>query len=156
MGDPTTELEPPGLIIEDEGLRPADVLTKAAHDTTVCAIDVTIKSPFTVGPLVDAAEEAKRDKLQKYGPFLHGLEQRGITFIPAPVTALGRRHPDVTRLLAIIAKKVAQRKGEARATEELCRWKRDLGIVIWARAANMINQCASRTAAERIRARQDG
>jgi hypothetical protein len=75
------------------------------------AVDVMVKSPATAGVEGDCTELGKREKLDRYGPYLDELERTGIRYAPAVFSAFGRRHPDVSKMLRQAALRAARRRG---------------------------------------------
>ena len=59
--DPAAEPEVLGLLRAAPGLRPADILTSAAREGTVSALDVGIASPDARHASLDAAESGRTD-----------------------------------------------------------------------------------------------
>ncbi|CAK0836790.1 unnamed protein product, partial [Prorocentrum cordatum] len=72
--DATTACEVPGLVPSAPELRPADVLTQAAHPRLTSAVDVLVKSPNATGAGFDCTEAGKREKLERYASVLPELE----------------------------------------------------------------------------------
>jgi hypothetical protein len=63
MADPGTAIEVPGLCPAAPTLRPADVLTRAAHPTLTVAVDIGVRAPHASTARGDAAESMRQDKL---------------------------------------------------------------------------------------------
>ena len=145
QGDAATECEVPGLIPSAPSLRPADILTRAGHERLMLAVDVMVKSPATAGVEGDCTELGKREKLDRYGPYLDELERTGIRYAPAVFSAFGRRHPDVSKMLRQAALRAARRRGGVAAEGLEARWGNDLAAVCWSRAASMVHKCIRRT-----------
>ena len=139
--DPATACEVPGLVPSHPQLRPADILTRAAHPRLDTAVDVVVKSPSATGAGQDCTEAGKREKLDHYANVLHELEQQGIRYSPAVFSAFGRRHPDVTRMLNEAARRVARHRGCADPKKLARAWSRDLAVSVWMRAASMVHRC---------------
>ena len=139
--DATTACEVPGLVPSAPELRPADILTQAAHPSLTSAVDVMVKSPNATGAGLDCTEAGKREKLERYAAVLPELEAQGIRYAPAVFSAYGRRHPDVTHMLNQAARRVARRRGVAIAEVPVRGWARDLAVAVWSRAAAMVHRC---------------
>ena len=92
MADPSAEIEVPGLLESAPTLRPADVLTNAAVEGDVSAVNVGISCPHAQGASQDCTETMRADKLDKYGPYLEELQDIGINYRPFMVTCYGRFH----------------------------------------------------------------
>jgi len=138
--DPGTEKEVAGLVPSDPDLRPADILTRAAHAARNMAVDVMVKAP-TGSVAEDGAESGKRNKLARYGHILPELEAQGIRYAPAVFTSYGREHADVTRMLKAAAWKVDRTGGEDRGRDRLRKWRRSVAVEIWRRAARLVHRC---------------
>ena len=139
--DTTAACEVPGLVPSQPGLRPADILTLAAHPRLAMAVDVMVKSPNATGAGHDCTEAGKREKLDHYRNILPELEAQGIWYAPAVFSAFGRRHPDVTRMLNEAARRVARHRGCTDKKELVRGWKKDLAVAVWKRAAAMVHRC---------------
>jgi hypothetical protein len=144
MADPGTAIEVPGLCPAAPTLRPADVLTRAAHPTLIVAVDVGIRAPRASNARDDAAESMRQNKLDYYGEHLEDLSRRGIVYKPMTFTAYGRRHPCSTNMLHHAATTVARQRGYANAKGLQKRWERQLAAEIWRRAARMVKACLPR------------
>jgi len=142
--DPGTAIEVPGLCPSAPTLRPADVLTRAAHPTLTVAIDVGVRAPHASSAGADAAETMRRDKLDYYEPHLEDLLRQGIVYKPLTFTAYGRRHPDATNILHYAATAVARQRGGSSAIGLQKHWQRQLAAEIWRRAARMVRTCLPR------------
>ena len=66
--DPGAAAEVQGLIPSAPTLRPADILTSAAHETSVVALDVGISAPHSLHAGVDCIETMKQTNMRYYGP----------------------------------------------------------------------------------------
>ena len=138
--DPTVACEVSGLAPSRPELRPADVLTWAAHPSKAVAVDVMVKAPNATGAGHDCTEAGKREKLDHYGDILGELERQGIVYAPAVFSAYGRRHPDVTKMLLEAARRAARHRGCATPNALMRRWCARLGVAVWRRAANMVHR----------------
>ena len=139
-------LETPGLIPFAPTLRPADILTNAAHSAWQSAVDVMVKAPATVGYGVDVTEVGKQEELQHYGPHLQELEEEGIRYQPAVFSAYGRFHIDVKVMLKEAARRAALRECGESESALRSRWTQDAVAAVWKRAAAMVLSCLARTA----------
>ena len=79
LADPTTDKEVSGLIPSRPDLRPADILTQAAHTTLAVAVDVSVRCPIAAGAGDDCAEKGNADKLDHYHAFLEEMSHQGLT-----------------------------------------------------------------------------
>ena len=151
--DPTSAAEVEGLVPSQPRLRPADILTGAAHPTLGVAVDVMVKAPNAGGAGQDCTETGKREKMERYGPVLHELRDQGIIYKPAVFSAYGRCHPDVTDMMTEAARRVARHRGFADWKPLFTRWRRQVAVQVWRRAAAMVTRCLTRDdreAAERL------
>ena len=108
MADPGTAIEVPGLCPAAPLLRPADVLTRAAHPALTVAGDVGVRAPHASNARDDAAESMRQDKLDHYEEHLNDLLAQGIVYMPMTFTAYGRRQPSATKMLKHAATTVAR------------------------------------------------
>ena len=129
------------MIPSAPSLRPADILSRAAHHTLDSAIDIMIKAPHSCGAGSDCVEAGKSEKLDKYAGHLGELEQQGIRFAPAVFSCFGRRHPDVDDMLAVAARRFVRQAVHASSEPMLARWRRRLTAAVWKRAARMVHRC---------------
>ena len=141
MADPGTATEVPGLCPAAPTLRPADVLTRAAHPTLTVAVDIGVRAPHASNARDDAAESMRQDKLDYYEQHLPDLEAQGIAYMPMTFTAYGRRHPSATKMLIHAATKVARQRGQVATKGLLKSWQRQLAAEVWRRAARMVRAC---------------
>ena len=140
--DPATETEPVGLIPAAPQLRPADVLTRAAHGSRDTAIDIMVVAPHACSRAGgDATESGKADKLDKYADYIGALEDQGIRYAPAVVTCFGRRHPDLDKMLQVAADKYAGLRGLPNGKAVLKKWQTRVAVAVWKRAARMAHHC---------------
>ena len=139
--DPGTAIEVPGLCPQAPTLRPADVLTRAAHPTLTVAVEVGVRAPHASNAGDDAAETMRQDKLAYYEVHLDDLDRQGISYQPFTVTAFGRRHPSATKMLRQAAAKVARQQGIVNAKGLERRWQRQLAAEVWRRASRMVRAC---------------
>jgi hypothetical protein len=109
-----------------------------------------IKAPATVGYGVDVLEVGKREKLDPYSSFLEELEEQGIRYKPAVLSAFGRFHPDVKDMLKQAARRAAMRQEGTTERALYKRWSRDLVVLVWKRASAMVNKCLLHTAEQEI------
>ena len=141
MADPGTAIEVPGLCANAPTLRPADVLTRAAHPTLTVAVDIGVRAPHAVNAGNDAAETMRQEKLDYYEIHLPDLERQGIIYAPMTFTTYGRRHPCATKMLTQAATAVARQRGCANTHGLRRHWERQISAEIWRRAARMIKAC---------------
>ena len=139
--DNTTEQEVVGLVADYPSLRPADILTQAAHPRMTTAVDTMVVSPHSSRAGADATEEGKREKLRKYNHVLQDLERDGIVYKPAVFSTYGRMHPDVKHMLREAARRLARKDGIADTKGIMKRWKREITAALWNRAACMLHKC---------------
>jgi len=148
VNDPGAALEVEGLIPEAPELRPADILTTAAHENSEVAVDVGIKAPHSLDAGLDCTETMKQDKVRKYEIHLPSLEAQGILYRPAIISCYGRRHPDTTKMMILAARRAARYRGLPSHSSLLCRWYRTLSAEVWRRAASMAQACLPGDSAE--------
>ena len=139
--DPGTETEVQGLVPSAPSLRPADILTRAAHSTLDTAIDVTIKAPHACGAGGDCVDAGRREKMTKYGPILPELRQQGIRYVPVAVSCFGRRGQDLDAVLRAAAVKFVRQAGSVDHKRLQRKWEQRLSVVVWRRAARMVHRC---------------
>jgi len=139
--DPSSELEPLGLIPSRPRLRPADLLTGVAgFSARHVALDVGICCPAASGAGNDCAEAMRQRKQARLEPFREELAAGGVEYKPITFSCYGRPHPDALRLMKSFGRKLARRKG----TEEHMEVRKlaaCLGVEIWRRAARMLRSC---------------
>ena len=97
--DPSTEQEVVGLVADYPNLRPADILTQAAHSRMITAVDTMVASPHSSRAGADATEEGKREKMRKHDHMLEDLAKEGIQYQPVAFSTCGRMHIDVKHML---------------------------------------------------------
>ena len=141
VSDPGAALEVEGLVPSAPDLRPADVLTAAAHETSLAAVDIGIKAPHSRDAGLDCTETMKQDKFQKYQLHLPELEREGILYKPAIFSCFGRRHPDTTDMMTLAARRAARYRGLPDHRSMLRRWYRSASAEVWRRAACMVRSC---------------
>ena len=141
LADPTTDKEVAGLVPDKPDLRPADILTQAAHATLTTAVDVTVRCPYAAGSGDDCAEKGKADKLDHYRSVLEQLNHQGIRYAPAVFTSFGRRHHDVNVMTNLAARRAARHRGCTEAKGLVATWNRNLAVALWTRAARMVHKC---------------
>ena len=147
MADAGTATEVPGLCPSAPTLRPADILTRAAHPTLTVSVDIGVRAPHASNARDDAAESMRQDKLDYYEPHLADLESQGIVYMPMVFTAYGRRIPNATKMLKHAATTVARQRGYATANGLLKHWHRQSAAEIWRRIARMVRACLSKFSA---------
>ncbi len=141
VSDPGAALEVAGLVPSAPDLRPADILTVAAHETACVAVDVGIKAPHSLDAGLDCTETMKQDKIRKYEVHLPELERQGIYYKPATFSSFGRRHPDTTNMMTLAARRAARYRGLSDHRNMLNRWFRSVSAEVWRRAASMARAC---------------
>ena len=144
QADPGTDTEVPGLCPRAPTLRPADILSKAAHPTQIVAVDVGIRAPHASTAGDEPLESMRSDKIIKYAPHLEDLRVQGIIFQPAIFSAYGRRHPSATQMIKLSVAKAIRRRGNVGGERLLRWWLRQISAEIWRRAAKMILACLPR------------
>ena len=142
--DAGANIEVLGLIPSHPDLRPADVLTSAAHPNKTTAVDIGIRAPHAAGAGVDCTESYRQEKLTKYRPFFDELERQGIAYAPATFSAYGRRHPCVSDMMTLAAREAARRRGIGNHSALLRRWQRSAVAEVWRRASRMVLACLPR------------
>lgn len=111
--DPGTVIEVPGLCPRAPSLRPADILSRAPHPTTMVAIDVGVRAPHASTAGNEPLENMRSDKLNKYEDHRQDLSVQGISVEPAIFSAYGRRHFRATHMIKHAVAKAARRGGSA-------------------------------------------
>ena len=141
VSDPGAALEVAGLVPSAPTLRPADILTVAAHETSLVAVDVGVTAPHRLNAGLDCTETMKQEKLRKYELHLPELQQQGIFYKPATFSTFGRRHPDTTKMMTLAARRAARYRGMSDHRNLLNRWFRSIAAEVWRRAAKMVRAC---------------
>ena len=141
LADPHTQLEPCGVIPDDPGARPADLLTSAALAGCSAALDVGIASPDSAGAGDDCCEGLRRSKLSKYSTHLSDLAAQGVRYVPFHASANVRLHPDAHAVLRNLAACAARRHGNISAVALLRRVRARISVRIWRRAVAMVRAC---------------
>ena len=145
LADATSEIETPGLISAALGLRPADVLISVAGiGLASSALDVGVAAPDAVHAGRDCAQTMFASKIATYRPHLSAMAEDGVSYIPMIWTAWGREHPETTRVLDIIAKRAARRRGAADHRAILRRARGLLGSALVRRGVAMLKACRPR------------
>ena len=118
--EPSTEIEPIGLILSRPLLRPADVLTGASGLTgCLAALDVGICSPNARGAGEDCLQTMLNRKNERMIPFESELDQAGVHYKPIIFSCYGRPHADAIKLISSLARRMARRSGkEAHVVEQ--------------------------------------
>jgi hypothetical protein len=139
--DPSTELEPMGLVNSRPALRPADILTGVSDPSgRLAALDVGIISPAAQGAGADCTQTMVDRKVARIDRYKDELEQAGVEYRPIVFSCYGRPHGDAVRLIDSLAKQHARRKGSERHVERR-RLMNKITTEIWRRAARMMRQC---------------
>ena len=141
VSDPGAATEVEGLIASAPTLRPADILTAAAHPTHLVAADVGICAPHAQDAGFDCTETMKQAKMRKHEPHLEELQRHGLCYEPATISCYGRRHPDTTKMMTLAARRAARYRGLPDHRALLKRWFRTLAAEVWRRAARMVRAC---------------
>ena len=153
--DPTTELEPRGLISSRPGLRPADLLTGVSGlSGRLVALDVGICSPAAAGAGDDCVESMRQRKVEFYQPFERELEAAGVEYRPVTFSCFGRPHEDSRLLVQSLARRLARRHGTEAHVEER-RIEARIAVDIWRRAARMVRRCLPTSADEAAAAAEE-
>ena len=147
LSDGASATEVAGLVPSALGLRPADLLTRAAFGK-MCALDVVIACPDSSGAGDDAAEAAVRGKLRKYDSVLGELQDEGVEYRPLAWTCWGRPHTDASAAIRTMSIAASRRHGDVDAVEFEKRAKGAIGVQIWRRAAQMAAACRPQSEAD--------
>ena len=139
--DPGAETEPLGLIASRPALRPADILTTAAHSGRLAALDVGIVAPEASGSGLDCTAAMYATKHARYASYRDELDRSNVLYMPMVWSAFGRPHPETSRVIRLLSKKVARRRGLASAATIERRARAKIGVEIWWRAACMVMAC---------------
>ena len=99
VADPAAEPEVLGLLQAAPGLRPAVILTSAAREGTLSALDVGNASSDARHAGLDAAESMRLRKLARYFRFVPELLEQGIEYQPLTWSCYGREHPATSAAL---------------------------------------------------------
>ena len=146
QADATSEIETPGLIAAALGLRPADVLTSVAVvGLASCALDLRAAAPDAAGAGTDCAVTMHTKKTREYQAHLDAMARDGISYVPMVWSAWGREHPETTRVLELIAKRAARRRGQAEHRQILRRARARIGRAVVQWAVAMHKACQPRT-----------
>ena len=122
-------------------LRPADLLSGVSgFSGRLAALDVGICCPPASGAGSDCVETMRQRKLDRMRPFAAELEAGGVEYKPITFSCFGRPHPDATRLIRTLARKLARRNGTEAHVEER-RIAARIGVEVWRRAAHMLRAC---------------
>ena len=116
-------------------------MTQAAHPTASTAVDVMVCSPYAQDAGEDCTESGKREKRKKHAAYLQELEHGGVKYAPAVISSFGRRHPDVTDMLTVAAKRAARHRGHTEPKALMRAWTRNIAVACWTRAARMVHRC---------------
>ena len=107
--EPSTEIEPVGLILSRPLLRPADVLTGASGLTgCLAALDVGICSPNARGAGDDCLQSMLNRKNDRMKPFETELDQAGVQYKPIIFSCYGRPHDDAIKMVSSLARRIAR------------------------------------------------
>ena len=82
----------------------------------------------------------KQRKASRMQPFEAELEAGGVEYTPVTFSCYGRPHPDASRLLQTLGRRLGRRKGTEAHVEER-RLAARIGVEIWRRAAQMLRHC---------------
>ena len=141
QADPAAEKEVLGLLHAAPGARPADVLTSAASEGLLTALDVGIASPDARHAGADCTEAMRRRKVRKYAGAWPDLEAEGLVYRPLTWSCYGREHPDTSVVLERLARRAARRSGASSWRQVLRRLRADIGAALARRAAAMLRAC---------------
>ena len=139
--DPGTATEVEGLCPRDPRARPADVLSRAPHNTKIAAVDIGIKAPHATDAGPEPLNAMWSTKVAKYERHREDLELQGIVYEPLILSAYGRRHPNATNMLKLVAAKAARRRGLSSSARLFQWWCRAISLEVWRRAASMVHGC---------------
>ena len=151
IADPTTCLEPTGLVPSRRGARPADVLTHAASPDGGCeCLDVGVTSPFACsaggGDCVNAMLREKRRRLGDQG---HAeLRAQGLTYEPFVISCYGRLEAGADERVTRMARRAARRRGIARSAVLERRFRQRLAVEVWRRTVAVLRRCLAGREAE--------
>ena len=107
--DPSSEIEPPGLIGSAPLLRPADLLSGAFTQGRLAAVDVGIICPSAAGSGADCVVTMEARKLARMDPYKDELAAAAIDYRPFAISCWGRLHPNARQMLISLAKRIARR-----------------------------------------------
>ena len=141
VADPAAEPEVLGLLQAAPGLHPADLLTSAACEGTLSALDVGIASPDARHAGLDAAESMRLRKLARYSRFLPELSKQGIVYQPLTWSCYGREHPATSAALTLLARRAARRQGDRPWRYRLRQLRAEVGAALARHAAAMVVTC---------------
>ena len=79
-------------------------------------------------------------KRAEHLPYAEELRAQGIEYLPVVWSAYGWPHPDTIRVLIVLARCIAQRRGSS-DYRSLARRAARIAATIWQRAANMVLSC---------------
>ena len=141
QADPAAETEVLGILQAAPGLRPADILTNAASEGLLTALDVGVASPDAVHAGDDCLEAMRARKARGYARFEREFDAQGMAYRPITFSCWGREHPDTTVVLESIARRAARRCGISGWRTLLRRLRGDIGAALARRAAAMLRTC---------------
>ena len=148
LADPSSSVEPLGVVPSTPNVRPADVLTTAALPGCTAALDVGVASPDSIGAGPDCCEAMMRRKLGTYSDHFHELSARGVRYVPFALSCYGRLHPEAAVTVSQLAAAAARRQGSvsARTLEKRARcW---ISVAVVRRAVAMVRACLPPMTAE--------
>ena len=153
IADPTSCLEPTGLVPSRRGARPADVLTHAASPDDGCeCLDVGVTSPYSCngggGDCLVAMVQAKRRRLGERG--LAELREQGLAYEPFVVSCFGRIESGADERIRRMARRAARRRGCARSAVLERRFRQRLAVEIWRRTVAVMRRCLAGRDAELV------
>ena len=108
VADPAAEPEVQGLLQAAPGLRPADILTSAARERILSALDVGIASPDARHAGLDAAESMRLSQACAVLPFRARAPRAGHRVLAAHVEL----YPATGAALTLLARRPARRQGD--------------------------------------------
>ena len=97
---------------------------------------------------MDCCEAMYQRKLDDYADHLPQLESQQIRYIPMTFSCYGRVHPEAVRIIELIAKQAARKRGLGDHRLLLRRSLAAIGVQLWRRAAAMVRVCLPKLTAE--------
>ena len=150
VADPTSCLEPVGLVASRPGARPADLLTSAASpDGGGECLDVGITTPFSAGAGLDCVAAMRAAKLRRLGPAAREeLRQQGLEYVPMAFSCYGRIEEGANARVTQLARRAARRRGLADSQILERRLRQRLGVELWRRSVAVCRRCLGGGAAD--------
>ena len=139
--DPSSCLEPAGLVASRPKRRPADVLTHAATSCGCVALDIGVTTPFSAGSGDDCVAAMRRRKLQQAEPWIEELRREGIEYRPLCVSAFGRWEHGAAQMLEALVRRASRRAGLASPAAVRRRLLARLGVEVARRSVAVVRAC---------------